>query len=162
MTHHYTGPLHFSKFLEVCYDPGATTDITYVAFQNTGDRLLYKPTGSKIQDPRWRILWPRMSSYNRFLLLQSKIQDGRFNNLVWRHKTSLCYFQDGGFNYLMWRLSCFLSFSTDDPCSPDPCQNSGTCSADSNSLGFKCSCSPGYIGLNCGIQGGDTNFSIAS
>ena len=62
----------------------------------------------------------------------------------------------------MTSLNYFLLFFTDDPCSPDPCLNSGTCSADSNSLGFKCSCSSGYIGLNCGIQEGDTNFSIPS
>ena len=62
--------------------------------------------------------------------------------------------------YRVTSLNYFLCFSTDDPCSPDPCLNSATCSADSISLGFKCSCSSGYIGLNCGIQEGDTNFSI--
>ena len=36
-----------------------------------------------------------------------------------------------------------------DPCSPNPCQNGGTCNA--NSGDFTCSCASGYVGDDCGI-----------
>ena len=39
--------------------------------------------------------------------------------------------------------------SASDPCSPNPCQNGGTCNA--NSGDFVCSCASGYIGDDCGI-----------
>ena len=36
-----------------------------------------------------------------------------------------------------------------DPCSPNPCQNGGTCNSKSGD--FTCSCASGYIGDDCGI-----------
>ena len=34
-----------------------------------------------------------------------------------------------------------------DECSPNPCQNEGTCTYESNT--FTCRCPPGYTGMSC-------------
>ena len=38
-----------------------------------------------------------------------------------------------------------------DACSPNPCQNSGTCSMTTNGVknGFACQCKNGYTGTSC-------------
>ena len=46
-------------------------------------------------------------------------------------------------------------FSTADPCSLNACLNDGTCAADSDWPYFRCSCSSGYIGFNCGTEIGN-------
>lgn len=37
----------------------------------------------------------------------------------------------------------------ESPCSPNPCQNSGSCSVCSNNPYYKCSCKSGYSGQKC-------------
>ena len=37
---------------------------------------------------------------------------------------------------------------TDSKCSPNPCQNGGTCTL-KGYTGYKCQCRPGYCGKNC-------------
>ena len=36
-----------------------------------------------------------------------------------------------------------------DVCTPNPCQNGGTCLASSDSLSYTCKCSTGFSGFNC-------------
>ena len=44
----------------------------------------------------------------------------------------------------------FLFIGTSDPCNPNPCQNSGTCSSDSDTpTGFMCHCPAGWNGTTC-------------
>ena len=38
---------------------------------------------------------------------------------------------------------------TNDPCVPNPCQNNGMCSVESNSFNFTCQCSIGWSGSTC-------------
>ena len=48
-------------------------------------------------------------------------------------------------------LNAFFIETPLDPCSPNPCQNDGTCSG--NSYGFTCSCASGYTGDDCSTNG---------
>ena len=43
----------------------------------------------------------------------------------------------------------FYYFQDIDDCSPNPCQNGGTCSDEVNN--YTCSCVAGYTGYNCSI-----------
>ena len=44
----------------------------------------------------------------------------------------------------------FLFIGTSDSCNPNPCQNSGTCSSDSDTpTGFMCHCPAGWNGTTC-------------
>ena len=47
--------------------------------------------------------------------------------------------------------------STDDACSPNPCQNDGNCTRDTNKQGFKCNCSSKYTGDTCENKIGERN-----
>ena len=46
-------------------------------------------------------------------------------------------------------LSCILIPFTVDPCSPNPCENSGTCQQIGINGDYRCTCSPGYTGVDC-------------
>lgn len=38
------------------------------------------------------------------------------------------------------------------PCSPSPCQNSGTCTQKEVAGGYECTCQRGYTGVNCTVD----------
>lgn len=46
-------------------------------------------------------------------------------------------------------LSRFLFFCLGDACTPNPCQNGGTCVFDESGGSFRCYCPPGYTGRTC-------------
>lgn len=59
-------------------------------------------------------------------------------------------------NFIVWiqLLILFIFFlykgsTTTDPCNPNPCQNSGTCTASGSS--YTCNCQPGWSGTNCDL-----------
>ena len=54
------------------------------------------------------------------------------------------------FNY-KWIInsSLLLCLKDIDVCTPNPCQNGGTCLASSDSLSYTCKCSTGFSGFNC-------------
>ena len=58
----------------------------------------------------------------------------------------------------------FILFSKDiDDCSPNPCQNGGTCTDKLNN--YKCSCAAGYTGYNCSTSAAEKdngNFATDS
>ena len=47
-------------------------------------------------------------------------------------------------------FNLYISILPDiDDCSPNPCQNDGTCTDEANN--YTCSCVAGYTGYNCSI-----------
>jgi len=54
------------------------------------------------------------------------------------------------FDILPTWLSILTELAPDDPCSPNPCQNGGTCTNSSES--FTCSCASGFTGDDCGTS----------
>lgn len=54
--------------------------------------------------------------------------------------------QNGGFKL---KVEALGGSTTTDPCNPNPCQNSGTCTASGSS--YTCNCQPGWSGTNCDL-----------
>lgn len=54
---------------------------------------------------------------------------------------------------------CYFTFSIQDPCSSQPCQNQGTCVNNADGT-YTCLCPPSILGINCENPGKFTSCDI--
>ena len=57
------------------------------------------------------------------------------------------------------RMMCLICFPDINECASAPCNNNGFCEELTN--GFKCTCKPGYTGVNCETGNLDHFYLIA-
>ena len=72
----------------------------------------------------------------------SKLANGNFPNLIWQAK----HLFDNMLMHMKSKIS-ELYFTFTGPCSPNPCQNGGTCTVTGST--FECACVSGFTGNTC-------------